>query len=179
MSDTLPPLPERLRTYSADPELSDRYSDAMQEAADEIERLTAGIRELVAASGAETMGAAAAAVAEPVAWSSEHHFALREAHCIGASDAYFKAWPIHDNDAGRMLFERGFVRGFDSHGRLVDRAREAAAPAAPPQREREPLTDEQIDAMRQGQDRLNFVTLREFRVIARAIERAHGIRSDE
>jgi hypothetical protein len=63
--------------------------------------------------------------------TSERHFALREGHCIGASDAYFKAWPTHDNDAGRMLFERGFVRGFDSAGRLYDRQHEApsAAPA--------------------------------------------------
>jgi hypothetical protein len=60
--------------------------------------------------------------------TAERHFALREAHAIGASDAYFKAWPTHDNDAGRMLFERGFVRGFDSHARIIERA---AAPAAP------------------------------------------------
>ena len=40
---------------------------------------------------------------------------------------------------------------------------------------RKPLTDAEIDALRQGEDKLNFVTLREFRVIARAIERAHGI----
>ena len=41
-------MPERLRTYSADTELSDRYSDAMQEAADEIERLTAALAAAVA-----------------------------------------------------------------------------------------------------------------------------------
>jgi len=44
---------------------------------------------------------------------------------------------------------------------------------APPQRK--PLTDKEIDALRQGAERLNFVTLREFRIIACAIERAHGI----
>ena len=49
--------------------------------------------------------------------------------------------------------------------------------AAPPKRK--PLTDEDIDVLRQGEQRLNFVTLREFRVIARAIERAHGIGGDE
>lgn len=48
---------------------------------------------------------------------------------------------------------------------------------APPKRK--PLTDEDIDALRQGEQRLNFVTLREFRVIARAIERAHGIGGEE
>lgn len=40
---------------------------------------------------------------------------------------------------------------------------------------RKPLTDEEIDALRQSAQNLNFVTLREFKVIARAIERAHGI----
>jgi hypothetical protein len=49
--------------------------------------------------------------------------------------------------------------------------------ADPPKRK--PLTDEDIDALRQGEQRLNFVTLREFRVIARAIERAHGIGGGE
>ena len=44
---------------------------------------------------------------------------------------------------------------------------------------REPLTDDDIDVLRQGEQRLNFVTLREFRVIARAIERAHGIGGEE
>ena len=48
---------------------------------------------------------------------------------------------------------------------------------APPKRK--PLTDDDIDALRQGEQRLNFVTLREFRVIARAIERAHGIGGEE
>lgn len=48
---------------------------------------------------------------------------------------------------------------------------------SPPKRK--PLMDEDIDALRQGEQRLNFVTLREFRVIARAIERAHGIGGEE
>jgi hypothetical protein len=55
----------------------------------------------------------------PQPLTTEHHIALREAHAIGASDAYFKAWPTHDNNAGRMLFERGFVRGFDCHARIA------------------------------------------------------------
>jgi hypothetical protein len=33
----------------------------------------------------------------------------------GSSDAFFAANPTHDNDVGRMLFDRGFVRGFDAH----------------------------------------------------------------
>ena len=49
--------------------------------------------------------------------------------------------------------------------------------SAPPYRK--PLTDDDIDVLRQGEQRLNFVTLREFRVIARAIERAHGIGGEE
>ena len=66
--------------------------------------------------------------APAVPLTADQHFALREAHTIGASDAYFKVWPTHDNDAGRMLFERGFVRGFDSHARLVERAAPQPAP---------------------------------------------------
>lgn len=39
-----------------------------------------------------------------------------------------------------------------------------------------PMTDEQIDTLRQGDSgRLNFVTLRAFRAIARAVEAHHGI----
>jgi hypothetical protein len=54
--------------------------------------------------------------------SHEQHIALREAFAIGAADAYFEAYPTHDNDAGRMLFERGFARGFDSYKRAVEAA---------------------------------------------------------
>lgn len=43
----------------------------------------------------------------------------------------------------------------------------------------QPLTDAQLDALRQGEIRLNFVTLREFRTIARAIEHAHGITGEQ
>jgi hypothetical protein len=69
----------------------------------------------------EKMNDSKTPVAEPM--TAERHFALREAYAIGASDAYFKVHPTHDNDAGRMLFERGFVRGFDSAGRLYDKTR--------------------------------------------------------
>lgn len=61
---------------------------------------------------------APAAPPGPQGMTADRHFVLREAHAIGASDAYFKAWPTHDNDAGRMLFERGFVRGFDCGAEL-------------------------------------------------------------
>lgn len=47
---------------------------------------------------------------------------------------------------------------------------EEPAPAA-----QEPLTDEALDALRQGSQGLNFVTLREFRLIARAVEAKQGI----
>lgn len=40
-------------------------------------------------------------------------------------------------------------------------------------KERRALTDDELDKLRQP--RLNFVTLREFRIIARAVEQAHGI----
>lgn len=52
----------------------------------------------------------------------EQHFALREAFAINAADSYFEANPTHDNDVGRMLFERGFARGFDSHERAIEAA---------------------------------------------------------
>jgi len=40
----------------------------------------------------------------------------------------------------------------------------------PPRRDWVGLTDDEIDSMRQGAQGLNFVTLREFRIISRAIE---------
>lgn len=84
---------------------------------------------------------AALAAQQPAApYTRERHFALREAHCIGASDAYFKAWPTHDNDAGRMLFERGFVRGFDSAVRWLLAAAPAVPQVAAQQPAAEPLT---------------------------------------
>ena len=43
------------------------------------------------------------------------------------------------------------------------------------EQKRKPLTNDQLDTLRQAEGKLNFVTLREFRVIARAIEAAHGI----
>jgi hypothetical protein len=49
---------------------------------------------------------------------------------------------------------------------------------APPARV--PLTDDECDKLRQDNGgQLNFVTLREFRVIARAVERAHGITGEQ
>ena len=70
------------------------------------------------------------------------------------------------------------VAWYDKHGMITHDCFEGVTPlyTAPPTRK--PLTDEDLDALRQGEDKLNFVTLREFRVIARAIERAHGITND-
>jgi hypothetical protein len=53
----------------------------------------------------------------------EQHIALREAFAINSADLYFEANPTHDNDVGRMLFERGFARGFDSHERAIETAK--------------------------------------------------------
>jgi len=64
---------------------------------------------------------AAAPQAKPLI-TREQHFALREAFAIGAADSYFEAYPTHDNSVGRMIFERGFVRGFDSHERAIEAA---------------------------------------------------------
>jgi hypothetical protein len=45
-----------------------------------------------------------------------------------------------------------------------------------PQPKREPLSDDELNSLRQRDNgKLNFVTLREFREVARAIEKAHGI----
>jgi hypothetical protein len=52
----------------------------------------------------------------------EQHIALREAFAIGSADSYFEAYPSQDNNAGRMLFERGFARGFDSYKRAIEAA---------------------------------------------------------
>jgi hypothetical protein len=45
-----------------------------------------------------------------------------------------------------------------------------------PQPKREPLSDDELNSLRQRDNgKLNFVTLREFREIAKVIEKAHGI----
>lgn len=58
--------------------------------------------------------------------TGDQHIALREAHCIGASDAYFEVRPAHDHEVNRLIFEHGFTRGFDSHNRLMTRGIPAA-----------------------------------------------------
>lgn len=65
----------------------------------------------------------AAAVVEPVARTSERHFALREAHLISVEEAYFDARPVVDTPSTRRYFRAGFERGFD--------AAEKAYPAHP------------------------------------------------
>lgn len=88
-----------------------------------------------------------------------------------------------------LALQRGDLAEGDYSGRKLgryhdDRARaleaeneQLRAQLAAQAPERKPLTDEQISDMR-GADlgRLNFVTLREFRTVARAIEAAHGIK---
>ena len=54
--------------------------------------------------------------------SREQRIALREAFAIISADLYFEANPANDNDVGRMLFERGFARGFDIHERAIETA---------------------------------------------------------
>ena len=53
------------------------------------------------------------------AYTSEQHFALREAYCIAAGDAYFEARPFAPGDP-RITFDAGFVRGFDKATDLAD-----------------------------------------------------------
>lgn len=55
------------------------------------------------------------------AYTSERHFALREAHCIKAGDDYYAARP-HLNGKGprRETFDAGFERGFDKATELAE-----------------------------------------------------------
>lgn len=59
-------------------------------------------------------------------------------------------------------------------GAAIEQAKQAQPVSSLPPRK--PLTDEELDTLRQGAEKLNFVTLREFRIVARAVEAAHGIK---
>lgn len=50
----------------------------------------------------------------------EHHLALREAHHIADSEAYFKARIELNTYGGRTAFEAGYQRGFDAAAKLYD-----------------------------------------------------------
>lgn len=96
------------------------------------------------------------------------------------ADLYITEHAETDPDTGAMIWHhRDF--GFDWHNGLKELAqklvaRATAAPAAQTQPSREPLTDEEISDMRAADlGALNFVTLRQFRAVARAVEIAHGI----
>lgn len=64
-------------------------------------------------------------------YTREQHFALREAHCIAAGDAYFEVRP-HLTAFGphRLTFDAGFVRGFDKATELADERALAAGQQA-------------------------------------------------
>jgi uncharacterized protein YgbK (DUF1537 family) len=113
-----------------------------------------------------------------VAHTSERHFALREAHCIAAGDAFWAARPGTADDARRIAFDAGFVRGFDAGEKVYASAPAAPAPpepsALPVAGALTPLTHEQIKAIRKQCVGLNSGELYA-ELFARAIERAHGI----
>ena len=69
--------------------------------------------------------------AQPVAHTSERHFALREAHCIKAQDDYFAARPVEDGAMQRKAFDAGFARGFDAGEKVYYTAQPVAVPAGP------------------------------------------------
>lgn len=51
-------------------------------------------------------------------YTRERHFALCEAHCIAAADAFWKARPGTKDDGRAIAFDAGFVRGFDRGAEL-------------------------------------------------------------
>ena len=53
-----------------------------------------------------------AMMGERVSLTREQFHIIRDCHMWDASDAYFDANQTHNNSVGRMLFERGFNRGF-------------------------------------------------------------------
>lgn len=71
-------------------------------------------------------------VAGAVAHTSERHFALREAHCIAASEAFWKARPGTEDTGRRIAFDAGFVRGFDAGEKVYAAPQPQAAPAPEP-----------------------------------------------
>lgn len=58
----------------------------------------------------------------PAPWTTERHIALREAHQIVDSDAYFGARPALDGPEARDRFEAGHKRGFDAAAKLASQA---------------------------------------------------------
>lgn len=71
---------------------------------------------------------AQAAGQEP--YTSERHFALREAHEIKAEEEFCAARPSFDSAYARALFNAGYVRGFDKGTELAE-ARAALAQRQP------------------------------------------------
>jgi len=123
---------------------------------------------------------AQAAGQEP--YTREQHFALREAHCIAAGDAYFEVRPHLDAYVQRRsAFDDGFARGFDKGTELAEAlAALASQPAA-----RVALTWDQFVAACEaeyGEDFApeEFVDVpedqkEELMRVVRMVERAHGI----
>jgi hypothetical protein len=85
---------------------------------DQAPRMRVQLREAIDRLASLPVGAQ-----EPVARTSERHFALREGHQIASEDAYFEAREPADSPEHRLYFRAGFTRGFD--------AAEQAYPAAP------------------------------------------------
>lgn len=77
-------------------------------------RVTQDMVERLEATAQMLASVAAPGVQQAVAHTSERHFALREAHCIAALDAYFEPRPVEDGAMSRRAFEAGFTRGFDA-----------------------------------------------------------------
>ena len=112
-----------VRATTAQPDIATKLRDpvVVHSAMLRGEIATPAIRDMLHVYGEAALArwdaAAPLPAREPL--TTEQHIALREAHCIGAADAYFKARPSHDHEVSRLIFEHGFTRGFDSHDRLM------------------------------------------------------------
>lgn len=80
---------------------------------------------------------------EPI--TREHHLALREAHHITDSKAYFKARAELNSYGGRTAFEAGYQRGFDAAEKVY-----ATPPAQQPQYEAGDMASAAAQGFRDG-----------------------------
>jgi hypothetical protein len=123
------------------------------------------------AAAAERCRAALAQVpsAQGTAYTSERHFALREAHCIRAAEDFWNDRPGTKDDGRMIAFDAGFVRGFDAGTKLTEE-RTAQAPAAEPHEDAE-----RVDALeRLLQDGTLTIRTRHFLSAASRVQIAYG-----
>lgn len=121
----------------------------------------------------DALRAALSAQQEPVAWKT-----IDTAPKDGTVIALRREQIVHSGCWGNSLYSEGWLAPGSDCVFAFPTVNPPThwAPLDTPAPTVQPLKDEQIDKLRQENGgALNFVTLREFRVIARAIERARGI----